>query len=304
MTQPLRKLSVIGVRYLGGRRVSGPAIPLEKYQKSNVYSSAQIPYELIEPVIPGDKLTDFEVLNVGLLGGLIADQVSSARMNDSVVLMTGGNCCHSTGIIGGLQDAHGSEARIGLVWFDAHGDFNTAKITLSGMLGGMPVAVATGLTYPEWRQLSHIVSPLPTDRIILVDVRNLDHAEEQLIRATDVRIASVATGFPGEDLKSGLTDLVDKVDMIYLHVDSDILDEAYTPNHWTKEPKGPNRNQVIAAIDLVMATGKVVAYAVVSVNGEGPGSEIMIDSGIKLIRCGLESWKKYGTAKIIQSNSI
>ena len=41
-------------------------------------------------------------------------------------------------------------------------------------LGGMPVAVAAGLTYPKWRELSHIVAPLPTDRIVLVDTRNLD----------------------------------------------------------------------------------------------------------------------------------
>ena len=40
-----------------------------------------------------------------------------------------------------------SKLRIGLVWFDAHGDFNTVKTTLSGMLGCMPVAVAAGLPH-------------------------------------------------------------------------------------------------------------------------------------------------------------
>ncbi|MEZ4614225.1 MAG: arginase family protein [Caldilineaceae bacterium] len=82
--------------------------------------------------------------------------------------------------------------RIGLVWFDAHGDFNTPKTTISGMLGGMPVAVAAGLGYANWRLGSHIVAPLPTERILMVDVRNLDPLEEQLIHATAVAIAARA----------------------------------------------------------------------------------------------------------------
>ena len=72
------------------------------------------------------------------------------------------------------------------------------------------------------------------------------------------------------------------------------MDEAYTPNHGTKEPNGPDMDQVKAAIDLVMSTGKVAAYAVVSVSGEGAGADVMITSGKELIRSGLASWKKYG----------
>jgi len=55
-------------------------------------------------------------------------------------------------------------------------------------------------------------------------------------------------------------------------------------------------DQVKAAIDMVMATGKVAAFAVVSVPGEGDGAEIMVDSGMQLIRSGLAAWKKHGMA--------
>ena len=116
---------------------------------------------------------------------------ASSERGDAV-LMTGGNCTHITGVFGGLQDVHGPAVRVGLVWFDAHGDFNTPAITLSGMLGGMPVAVCAGLAFPQWRELSHIVAPLPTDRIVMVDVRNLDPEEEKLIRAVGIPIVPVA----------------------------------------------------------------------------------------------------------------
>ena len=145
----------------------------------------------------------------------------------------------------------------------------------------MPVAVSAGLAYPRWRELSRQAAPLPTDRILMVDVRNLDPPEEQLIRATDVVIAAPAPGFPGEDLARRCADLAERCDLLYLHIDSDILDERYVPNHRTSEPNGPSMEQVLAAIDTVMATGKVGAFAVVSVWADGEGGEHRGRSGVR-----------------------
>lgn len=293
-TQSLTRLQVIGVRYRQSRLAEGDERPLQAYLASRVYEVAGVPVAITEPRFPEAQRRDNEPVNLGLLGGQIAEAVAAARRAGSAVLLTGGDCNHMTGLVGGLQDAHGPAARIGLVWFDAHGDFNTPRTTISGMLGGMPVAVAAGLAYPRWREASHIAAPLPTDRILMVDVRNLDPAEEQLIRATDVAIAAPAPGFPGAALQPAVTALAEKCDILYLHIDSDILDEAYVPNHGTKEPNGPNMEQVQAAIETVMATGKVVALAVVSVYGEGEGSDISVASGIELIRGSLASWRQHG----------
>jgi arginase len=291
--ESLSSLVVIGVRYRGSRPAQGDERALDAYAASGVYQRAQVPIDVIEPTFPQDR-RDEEADNIGLLGGAIADVVASARRQGKAVLMTGGDCTHTSGILGGLQDTHGPAARIGLVWFDAHGDFNTPKTTLSGSLGGMPVAVCAGLAYPRWREGSHIVAPLPTDRIVMVDVRNLDEAEEQLIRATNIVIAAPAPGYPGEDLQRSIADLAARCDMLYLHVDADILDESFVPNHGTREPNGPDMKQVQAAIETVMATQKVIAFAVVSVYGEGEGSEVSVASGKQLIATGLETWRRYG----------
>jgi arginase len=53
----------------------------------------------------------------------------------------------------------------------------------------------------------------------------------------------------------------------------------------------------LAAVDTVMATGKVAAFAVVSVYGEDEGSAQSVASGIELIRGGLQTWQKYGMSK-------
>lgn len=287
-------LHVVAIRYGGSRRVEPEEDPVDAYARSGAYELFEDPPTIVEPVFPEEQRADEPTINLGLLGSAIAESVAAGRRDGRPVVVVGGNCAIVPGVVGGLQQAHGPAARIGLVWFDAHGDFNTPKTTLSGMLGGMPVAVSAGLAYPRWRELSRQSAPLPTDRIVMVDVRNLDAAEEQLIRATDIIIASPAEGFPGQDLKQAIDDLAARCDMIYLHIDSDILDQAYVPNHGTKEPNGPNMEQVLDAIDTVMATGKVVTYAVVSVWADGEGGDVTLRSGVELVRGGIERWRQHG----------
>ncbi|MBA2452438.1 MAG: arginase family protein [Chloroflexia bacterium] len=293
-TQPLPGVQVIGVRYRGSKPAVRDERALDAYTASGVYQSIDVPVTVIEPRFPEDRRTGEPTDDLGLMGAAIASAAANARREGNGVMMVGGDCSHITGVLGGLQDVYGPNARIGLVWFDAHGDFNTPNTTFSGMLGGMPVAVSAGLAYPRWREMSHIAAPIPTDRILMVDVRNLDEPEEALIRATDITIAAPAPGFPGADLKQAVTELAANCDMLYFHIDSDILDEAFVPNHGTREPNGPDLQQVQDAIETVMATGKVVAYAVVSVYAEGEGSETSVQSGIELLRGGLEAWNRHG----------
>jgi len=292
---PLTALEIIAVSYRNSRLAVADERPIARFAASGVYESAGVPVSISMPEMIEALRSDSETDNLGLLNGAIADDVAAARAEGKVVLLTGGDCTHMTGMLGGLQDAHGPEANIGLVWFDAHGDFNTPGTTLSGMLGGMPVAVCAGLAYPRWRELSHIVAPLPTNRIVMVDVRNLDAPEERLIRATDVTIARVAPGQHGDvELETAVATLADSVDYIYLHIDSDILDIRYVPNHGTGEPHGPDMDQVLAGVNTIMATGKVAALALVSVYGAGEGSDVSVNSGIQLLHGSLLAWQKYG----------
>ena len=295
---PISYLQVIGIRYRRTTPAAEDERGLDAYAASGVYAAAEVPYDIVEPTISVDQLSGDAVKDLSRLNGKIADAVAAARQSGSVILMTGGDCTHVTGVVGGLQDAHGPTLRLGLVWFDAHGDFNTPRTSLSGMLGGMPVAVCAGLAHPSWREGSHIAVPLPTNCIVLVDVRNLDEAEAALIQATDAVIASPAPGFPGERLETAIEQLSEQCDAICLHIDADILDESLVPSHGTKEPNGPDIEQTMAAIDTVMATGKVVALALVSIYNQGDDGATSVKSGIELLRGGLQSWRDYGTVDL------
>jgi arginase len=193
-------------------------------------------------------------------------------------------------MVGGLEQAYGSTARIGLIWMDAHGDFNTPRTSYSQMLGGMPVAVVAGLCYPNWREQAGISAPMPTDRILMIDVRNLDDREEALIRATDVTVARFGDEFESSAIEAAIDDLAAKVDHLYLHIDADILDISLQPNHPTGEPNGPDAATVDRLIEHVMGTGKVIALAVVSINTAEPGGAISFASGQQMMRTGLRAW--------------
>ncbi|HUG16137.1 MAG TPA: arginase family protein [Thermomicrobiales bacterium] len=295
MTDATPGLHIVPIRYGGSRRAHPEEDPVDAYAATGAYDRFGGTPAVAEPQFPEDRRTGDPVLDLGLIGGAIADAVAAGRCSGRPVLVVGGNCASAPGVVGGLQQAHGATARIGLIWFDAHGDFNTTRTTLSGMLGGMPVAVSAGLAHPRWRELSKQDAPLSTDRILMVDVRNLDEPEEQLIRATDIVIAAPAPGFPGADLRAAVEDLASRCDLLYLHIDSDILDESYVPNHGTREPNGPSMEQVLDAIDIVMSTGKVAVFAIVSVWPNGEGGDVALASGIEMLGGGLAAWRRHGT---------
>ena len=287
-------LHVVGIRYRGGNPAPGDSRAVGAYRASGIFEELSAGGGLFirEPRFPEERREDDPIENLGLLGGAIAEAVAEGARAERPVVVVGGDCSHLPGVLGGLQDAHGPTARIGLVWFDAHGDFNTPRTTLSGMLGGMPVAVSAGLCHPTWREGAHQLVPLPTDRIVMVDVRNLDPEEERLIRATDVAIARVAEGYAGDlDLREAVGRLAARCDLLYLHIDSDVLDASLTPNHGTKEPGGPDVSRTLDAVGAVLDTGKVVAFGLVSVNPEGEGGDVSRDSALALLRGSLERWR-------------
>jgi arginase len=73
------------------------------------------------------------------LAGVLSDKVRRVRELDHFPLVLAGNCMSSIGTLAGLGDL-----RMGVIWLDAHGDFNTPETTSSGFLDGMALATVTG----------------------------------------------------------------------------------------------------------------------------------------------------------------
>ena len=111
----------------------------------------------------------------GHLAGMVAGNWRSGTLTVGLL----GNCTSVIGVLGGLQksSASGELRSVGLVFIDAHGDFNVPETTLSGMLGGMPVAVSAGMALHNLRKESGLDPGIPTEHIVMGAVRDLDPLE-------------------------------------------------------------------------------------------------------------------------------
>ena len=177
--------------------------------------------------------------------GLYEQMAEAVAQATTPPVIVSGNCTTSLGVLTGLQRARRDLA---IVWLDAHADFHTEASTTSGYLGGLPLALAVGLgtlTLPDALGLR----PIPQSRAMLVDARDTDPGEQELLDQSAVTRVRV----------QDLVDDVLPVGDVYLHVDVDVADPQDVPGLLYPAPDGPALTEVLAAVRRVMATGRVAA---------------------------------------------
>jgi len=204
---------------------------------------------------------------MGLANGHLAEYVAENEANGVLTVGLLGNCNALMGMLGGLQHSRpsGDPLRIGLVWIDAHGDFNTPETTLSGMLGGMPVAVSAGLALQRLRQESRLDPPVPTENILLVAVRDTDPEEEALIRTHGLaRVSTRDVRELSQALHDQMARLSEVSDLIYVHVDMDVLDPREVPGHGLTVADGPTSQELAAALEEIFRYPRVAGLGIAS----------------------------------------
>jgi len=137
--------------------------------------------------------------------------VSGHQLNEGLIIGLLTNCVDLLGMLAGLQHLEPPAAagipderslqreglagvkplRVGLVYLDAHADFNIPETTMSGMLGGMDVAVATGLCLNRLRLKTGLDPALPTRYVVYGGLRDVDPLEQELLDRSDCAYLSV-----------------------------------------------------------------------------------------------------------------
>lgn len=231
-------------------------------------------------------------VNIGTLGASTAALISQALDDKCPALVLTGDDTAAVGVVSGVQMARGADARIGVIWLDAHGDFNTPETSYSGILAGMSLSIIAGLSGPNWRRAARMAAPIPTSRILLAGVRELDEQEEALIRATDVRLMTTKELVGGEDFASAVNRLADDCDAIVVHLDIDLLDPHLVPSSTTPSEQGPSLEDAAAALRTALGSGKVVTWTICNVNpGGGRRGERTIQNAIALISDAIGAWE-------------
>ena len=227
--------------------------------------------ELIRPVqdirLDAEQERQYGEWNrMALANANFADAVREESRDDLITIGLEANCNNLLGMLAGLKyDSDGSARRVGLVFIDAHGDFNVPETTLSGMLGGMPVAIAAGHALHNIRKTTGLAEPLPMSHIVWGGVRDLDPLEADRFAEYEVRQFSVQDIRElSANLKKQMRDLSDRVDVIYVHIDMDVLDPAEVPGHNLTVDDGPSSEDLAAALTLMFENPKATALGIAS----------------------------------------
>jgi arginase len=230
-------VTILKVPYFMGERLEGFEVPA--------------PFVEVQPSLPAGTAQE----RMAVLYRELADHV--AGRNDPVVYA--GDCVSTIGVLAGLQQ-RGVDAT--LVFFDAHGDFNTWETTPTGFLGGMPLAMLTGRG-EQTIVVGAGLRVLPDQRVLHVGARDLD--PEEAVALADSGIAACGV------------EEVSTIDLppgpLYVHVDVDVVDPMEVPATNYPAPGGPSVEDVLVPLTRLARTKRVVVMSVSSWNPALPGAD-------------------------------
>ena len=204
---------------------------------------------------------------LALANGDLAKTVAEERRNGNLPVGLLANCSSILGMLSGLQHSGPTSKplRVGMVFIDAHGDYNTPETTLSGMLGGMPVAIANGLCLTRMRMKTGLEPAIPGKHIMEICVRDTDPLEQELLDRSEIQqltLEDVRTR--SANLQREMKRLSESTDAIYIHVDMDALDPREVSGHPLTVPNGPTSLELAAALTEMFKYEKAVAFGVAS----------------------------------------
>jgi arginase len=197
-------------------------------------------------------------------------EVSRSLGQGRLPLILGGDHSLGIGSVAGSSTFYASRGEsLGLLWFDAHGDFNTPETTPSGNIHGMSLAVCLGLGDPDLVNLGGRHPTIESRNTVLIGIRDLDQGERDSLKRTGCTVYTM------RDLdERGMRDVVDEAigiasdgtAGIHLSFDMDVIDPEDAPGTGTPVWGGITYREAHLAMELINDRAEIAAIDVVEVN--------------------------------------
>lgn len=236
---------------------------------------------IVERVDRGEPFHD-SVSASRAVGDSLAGVIRASEKAGRLPLVLAGSCDASIGVVAGMGD----RPHCGIVWFDAHGDFNTPESTESGFFPGMSLAVVTGHCYGRmWSRMGN-AEPVPERMVLMLGVRDLSPAlERERLEASEIEVVTWEQGRPTADVGESIEDLATRVDEVYLHVDNDALDPAVAPGvSDVPSPGGLSLEQLEDGIRTVGSKMRIRAASLTNFNPSRDYGDRTLKAGLRIIR--------------------
>ncbi|MDQ2965763.1 MAG: arginase family protein [Chloroflexota bacterium] len=211
------------------------------------------------------------------------------RADDTRLLVIGGDCTTHAGAMAGIRRARPG-IRLGVAWFDAHGDFNTPATTPSGNVWGMPFAMICGRGEADLLAACDAPTAREEDAALLGG-QVLDETESRMLAAS--RAAHFGAGMLGTDagraaLAAWAAVVAARVHGFYVAFDLDALDATGDWAVAMPEPGGMSLETAVAAIRAIAAAGPVIGFGATAVLiGRGGDAERTVNAVARLAEAAL-----------------
>lgn len=222
-----------------------------------------------QPVRTMDPCPTDPIEAVADIGRQLADRVGQHLRNGNFPLVIGGDHSCAIGSWSGAKRSLGGEARLGLIWIDAHMDSHTFGSSPSQNIHGMPLACLLGYGDSRLTGIAGAEAKLLPEDVCLIGVRSFESAEAVLLKKLGVRI------FFMDDIRQrGLHEVFDEaLRLVRRHtagygisIDLDVLDPVEEPGVGTPVPGGLLRADLAEALVLAHGDEKLMMLEIVEYN--------------------------------------
>lgn len=270
------KLSVIGVAIDLGAGTPGVSLGPAAIRYAGVIERLQnIGYDVVDTgdivaIKPASAISEGTNLKnldeVTRVNTELCNRVDQEMQLGRFPLILGGDHSIAIGTIAGVMQHY---ENLGVIWFDAHGDINTAETSPSGNIHGMPVAVSLGLGHERLTSIGGAERKLKTKNIVFVGCRDLDQGERQVLKSLGITVFTMH-----EIDRLGMTEVMNRAiaiategtEGIHVSFDMDSLDPVFVQGTGTRVPGGLTYRESHLALEMIALTGKVVSAEFVEVN--------------------------------------
>jgi arginase len=186
-----------------------------------------------------------------------------------VPIMLGGDHCLAIGSISAVaRHCHNRDRKLRVLWLDAHADFNTAEITPSGNIHGMPVACLCGYGPRELTEVSGVAPAIAAEAVRQIGIRSVDPNEKKLVHDAGLEIFDMRY-IDERGMRRVMEEALDGLDAdTHLHVsfDVDFLDPSIAPAVGTTVPGGPTYREAQLCMEMIADTGLAASLDIVELN--------------------------------------
>ncbi len=200
----------------------------------------------------------------------VRDTVAGVLGRGRVPVVLGGDHSIAMGTIAGAsKHFHARGEKLGLVWFDAHGDANTPESSPTGNIHGMPCAVALGVGAPELLSISAHSPMIEGTRAAIIGLRDVDAAERAIIRQTGIN-AFTMRDIDERGMRAVMEEAIKRASNgtagIHVSFDMDAMDPDHAPGVGTPATGGISYREAHLAMEMLADTHRVVSCEFVELN--------------------------------------